>query len=193
MAVSSSIRHPGSGPHGPQKGAGAHSAQPHPQPTARGQHPATPPHKPGVGQGQAHPQPAKKAAAPAKKGHGLLYTLLVLGVAAAAGSYFLMHGKGVVEPTPEALVQQIEDTAISAPPPANIYGGSIGSDHGSPPTVTVSGIPNKACVSAAWRLARNGIVTINGSMPERISAALLSEICNQADANTISWMSKKDL
>lgn len=185
MAATNSIRHPGAGPQGPQKGAGAHHVQPprDPHNAARKAAPVQPP-------------PPKKAAAPAKpakKGHGLLYGLLVAAAAASAIGYFMLRGAGPAQPTPEALVQQIEDTAISAAPSTNIYGGSISADRGSPATVTVGGIPNKVCVSAAWRLARSGVVTINGATPERISAALLAEICNQADANTISWMSKKGM
>jgi hypothetical protein len=185
MAVSTQMHsmHPGS--KGPQKGPPPHAA-------ASSLHPARPtipPH--GHAPAPAHPHapaaPTKKPAQPEKKGHGLLYTLLTLTVIGLGGVFWTMRAKGPAEPTPEALVTQMEDTALSAAPTKNIYGGMIFSDHGNPPSVTVAGVPNKACVSAAWRLARTGLVTINGVMPERVSAAILAEICNQGDANAISW------
>lgn len=186
MAVSTQMHSLHAGPKGPQKGpAGVHSAQGHPNPARPNlSHPAPPGH---AAPSAKNPS-VKKVQEPAKKGHGLLYTLLVLAVLAAGGGYFwVLKARGPAEPTPEALVTQMEDTLISAAPAKNIYGGMIFSDHGNPPSVTVAGIPNKACVSAGWRLARTGVVTINGVMPERVSAAILAEICNQGEANALSW------
>ncbi len=166
-------------PPAPVKGSGGPRSAP-------SQHPhAVPPHHP--------PAPAHKVQPPAKKSHAVLYSLLALAVlAAAGGTWWAMKARGPAEPTPEALVLQIEDTAISSAPKANIYGGMIFSDHGNPASVTVGGIPNQACVSAGWRLARSGIVTINGIMPQRISAAILTELCNQENANALSWTAKTE-
>ncbi|MBI5120815.1 MAG: hypothetical protein HZA67_07400 [Rhodospirillales bacterium] len=189
MAVSTQMHSMHAGSKGPQKGpASVHSVHGHPNPTRPNPaHPTPPGHAAPL---VKHP-PLKNAHEPARKGHGLLYTMLVLAVLAAGGGYFwVLKARGPAEPTPEALVTQMEDTLISAAPAKNIYGGMIFSDHGNPPSVTVAGIPNKACVSAGWRLARTGVVTINGVMPERISAAILAEICNQGDANAISWSPK---
>ncbi|MBF0355601.1 MAG: hypothetical protein HQL43_10245 [Alphaproteobacteria bacterium] len=137
--------------------------------------------------------PVRKASPPAKKSHALLYTLLALTVmVVVGGTYWSMKAHGPVEPTAEALTAQIEAAATGKTPPTNVYGGMIFSDHGNPASVTVSGIPNQACVSAGWRLARSGIVTINGTMPQRISAAILSELCNQDAANALSWSPKTE-
>jgi hypothetical protein len=168
----------------PQKGPAKLASQAHPRQPPPPQGHAAQTHPPGK------PVAAKKPAEP-KKGHGLIYSLLALTLIGFGAFFFLRH-KGPAEPTPEALVAQIEDSAVQAAPKANVYGGMIFADHGSPPSVTVAGIPNKACVSAAWRLARSGIVTVNGAMPERISAAILAELCTQADGNAISWTPKKD-
>ncbi|MDK9719696.1 MAG: hypothetical protein OEL53_00785 [Rhodospirillales bacterium] len=189
MAVSTQMHSLHAGSKGPQKGpASVRSVHGHPNPTRPNPaHPTPPGHAAPL---VKHPT-LKNAHEPAKKGHGLLYTMLVLAVLAAGGGYFwVLKARGPAEPTPEALVTQMEDTLISAAPAKNIYGGMIFSDHGNPPSVTVAGIPNKACVSAGWRLARTGVVTINGVMPERISAAILAEICNQGDGNALSWSPK---
>lgn len=178
MAVSTQMHTMHNSPRAPQKGA-------HPAP-GRPQHPAPHPAAP-----HPHAQPSKKNQPPMKKkSHAWLYVLLALTVLGLAGVFWSMRSKGPAEPTPEALVQQIEDTALSAAPKANVYGGMIHSDHGSPPSITVAGIPSQACVSAGWRLARSGIVTINGTMPQRISAAILSELCTQDSGNTLTWSPK---
>ena len=186
MAVSTSLHHMQSDPRGHQKPAPRPATAQHPTGHPAAHHPpahphAEPPHK-------AHPHPPVVK----KKSHWLVYTLLAATILGIGGVFFAMRSSGPTKPTPEALVQQIEDTAISAAPPTNVYGGMIFSDHGSPPSVTVAGIPNKACVSAGWRLARSGLVTINGVMPERVSAAILAELCNQGDANALSWSPKKE-
>lgn len=56
--------------------------------------------------------------------------------------------------------------------------------------VTMTNIPPKVCVLASWDLYRLGTITVNGVTPQRVSAAKLVDLCNDATPGTIIWMPK---
>ena len=56
--------------------------------------------------------------------------------------------------------------------------------------VTMTNIPPKVCVLASWDLYRLGTITVNGVTPQRVSAAKLVDLCNEATPATIIWMPK---
>ena len=52
-------------------------------------------------------------------------------------------------------------------------------------------VPPSACVSVGWKLVRKGLLSINGTMPTRVSAAKLADLCNQEDgAAVLTWIPK---
>ena len=55
------------------------------------------------------------------------------------------------------------------------------------PSVMADKVPPKVCVLASWELSRTGTVTVNGATPQRVSAAILVDLCNQGGAATILW------
>jgi len=57
--------------------------------------------------------------------------------------------------------------------------------------VTATGVSPKDCVGAGWQLVRKGVLTINGNTPQRVSGAVLAELCNQQDGATLRWAPRK--
>lgn len=144
----------------------------------------------------AHGHPAHPHRPPArKKSHGKWIAAVVALLVAVCGGWWLSAGSGSDDLTPEErLVQQMRDAATGAAPPVHVFGGELKAVYGDRGmTVMVKGVPSKACVSAAWRLAREGVVSVNGTTPMRISAAILSELCaEEADGTTITWSPRED-
>jgi hypothetical protein len=163
--------------HGPHASHPVHPA-PHPA------HPAAPhPHH--------HPHhPPPRAAK--KHGHGGLWAIIAVVAAIVAGAAWHLAGDPSDGLTPEErLVKQMQTAATGAVAPTHVFGGGLEvSREGSGLTITAKDVPSKACVSAAWRLAREGVVSINGITPVRISAGKLSELCADGEA-TISWAPKE--
>jgi hypothetical protein len=60
------------------------------------------------------------------------------------------------------------------------------------PYATIDKVPPKVCVTASWELYRTGTVSVNGVTPQRVSAAILVDLCNQAETATIIWYPKTD-
>lgn len=60
------------------------------------------------------------------------------------------------------------------------------------PYASVDKVPPKVCVLAGWELSRTGTVSVNGVTPQRISAAVLVDLCNQGETSTILWYPKAE-
>lgn len=56
--------------------------------------------------------------------------------------------------------------------------------------VSMSHVPPKVCVLAAWDLYRLGVISINGTTPQRVSAAKLVDMCNDGETATLVWSPK---
>lgn len=118
---------------------------------------------------------------------------LIAVIAAFSAAAFLMRPKGeIAMATPEAFVDQMERAAEGAVFEHNVFGGGmIVERKGNQISVTADNVPPNVCVSVGWKLVRKGILTINGTTPLRVSAAKLSELCNQEDTNaTLIWSPK---
>ena len=57
-------------------------------------------------------------------------------------------------------------------------------------SASIDKISPKVCVLASWDLSRTGVVSVNGVTPQRISAAILVDLCNQGETATITWYPK---
>jgi len=57
--------------------------------------------------------------------------------------------------------------------------------------VHAKGVVPRDCVSAGWQLARKGVLSINGTTPQRVSSAILTELCNQDVVAEIRWVPRK--
>ena len=116
-------------------------------------------------------------------------------LAAAAGGWLLFgHGSSAPKVGPEGLVQQMQQAAEGAPITENLYGGALVVERtGQTLVVTVDGIPPSICVSAGWKLVRKGLLSINGTTPNRVSAARLADLCNQGNATAIlAWIPRPE-
>lgn len=158
---------------------------------AHGRHPGKP--APHGGHAPSHhpPRPARDGG----NGHGgLIAGLAALALAAAGAAWWLAGDPSDGLTDEERLVKQIQAAAQGAAPPAHAFGGELKAVHGERGlSVEAKGVPSKACVSAAWRLAREGIVTVNGTTPMRISAGILSELCAEVpEGATIRWQPRDE-
>jgi hypothetical protein len=126
---------------------------------------------------------------PRHRGRTALVTgLAAMAAAAALAGYLINRDTSGPGASPDALATQMEAALHGAAPSLNVYGGPLMVDQGS---VTAAGIPPGACVSVGWQLVRKGLLSVNGVMPSRVSAAKLSELCNLYDIATISWTPKQ--
>lgn len=144
-------------------------------------------------------RPAGKAAVPPAKtthkphpahrgGMGGWATLAVAALAAAgAGLWFALGGPPPVD-TSAQLLAQMEAAAEGEVVPTHVFGGALTVSAANGRTnVTAEAVPSRACVQVGWRLARSGTVIVNGTLPQRLSAAKLSELCS-GEAATLLWV-----
>lgn len=123
----------------------------------------------------------------------LVIIALVAVIVAFSIGAFLLRPKGQLDTaTPETFVEQMEAAAAGSAVDRNVFGGALVVERrGGQVAVTATNIPPNICVSVGWKLVRKGMLTINGTTPLRVSAAKLSELCNQEDgAAILTWSPK---
>lgn len=119
----------------------------------------------------------------------LHWVLLVVIVGATTGMVVDLPDHGITLPKASDLVQQMELAADGQAAARHVFGGMLRVDHGGGQvSVTAEKLPPKTCVSAAWELARKGVVRINGITPQHISAGRLADLCNDQDSATLTWL-----
>ncbi|MGE5516455.1 MAG: hypothetical protein ACM31D_11615 [Bacteroidota bacterium] len=141
-----------------------------------------PPAAPGRGPHNAHPShPAHRG------GLGGWITLVVIAAAAAAGLWFWLGGAPAVDASTQ-LLTQMEAAAQGSAAPTHVFGGALTvSRANGRASVVAENVPSRACVQVGWRLAREGTIIVNGTLPTRLSAAKLSDLCS-GDAATLMWV-----
>lgn len=113
----------------------------------------------------------------------LVGVLLTWGIIMATGR----------NPTVVDLVDQMVASAEGRIGPTHhVLGGRLYAKRdGDQVTVVASGLPQKDCVQAGWVLMRRGIITINGVTPQRVSAAVLADLCAKGeDSSKLEWVPK---
>ncbi|MGE5547722.1 MAG: hypothetical protein ACM33T_12545 [Solirubrobacterales bacterium] len=112
----------------------------------------------------------------------------------AAGAWaWQTFGPGDALTPEEKLVEQMTLAASGTVYPTHAFGGELSIQRGERGlNVIARNLPAKACVTVGWRLAKSGTIIVNGNMPVRLSAARLSEICAEPDADatgaTLTWV-----
>jgi hypothetical protein len=146
-------------------------SHPHPPPHSHHHHP---PHHPA-------PKPVR-----ATRVWVMVVALVAVGIAIAA----LKGGGGHKSTAPQdVLIDQMHQAAAGTVVSPHAFGGVLRAEKSNGRVnVTAEGLPSSACVEAGWQLAREGTVIVNGVLPQRISAARLSELCNLAPKGaTLIW------
>lgn len=136
--------------------------------------------------------PARRLRHPAHRdGHAGLVTILVIALTVAgAGLWYWMGGAPTRDPGVE-LQAQMEAAAQGSGPSTHVFGGALSVNRGNGrASVVAEGVPSKACVQVGWRLAKEGTIIVNGTLPTRLSAARLSELCS-GDGATLMWVSEQ--
>jgi len=141
----------------------------------------------------ARKAPPRKAAGKGRR--KLVLAVLTLLVAALAGGALTFQAgvRSGMAATPEAFAEQMEAAARTGGGTVpHVFGGTIRSErNGSVLALVADNVPPSACVSVGWKLVRKGLLSINGTMPLRVSAARLSDLCNQEDGGAVlTWIPK---
>ncbi|HXP97038.1 MAG TPA: hypothetical protein VN809_10030 [Telmatospirillum sp.] len=119
---------------------------------------------------------------------GLIAVLLLI---LAGGLAIGLHERGAADQQVRPLIAQMEAAARGNAPPTNIFGGALKvAVQGGRTVVTVEGVPAGECVSSGWDLVRKGLLTVNGVTPNRVSAAILNELCHTEEKATLAWAPK---
>lgn len=140
----------------------------------------------------SHGHPLAKHAHPRQPfAWGRLIAALLAGIAVGAASLWLLatlNGPPAkAEASPEALLQQIQDAAAGVVQSPHVFGGNLQFMPGDD-LVVADAVPQKACVQAGWSLVRGGVLTVNGVTPQRVSAALLADLCSRNPAGArLEW------
>ena len=139
-------------------------------------------------------QPAHAAQPARSGGAGWKWAAIiaVTGGVAAIAIVFGLSG-GTSEPGVD-FMRQMEAAAQGAPMANRAGGPQIRlerADDGN--TVQATGVAPRDCVSAGWQMVRKGVLTVNGTTPQRVSAAVLTELCYQSDGATVRWAPRKVL
>ncbi len=104
-----------------------------------------------------------------------LATVALLGLAS-----WLVTREG--EPDPEWLVDEIVATIVTPTPHAHVFGGTLSARTvDGRVRVTAQGVPRGMCLDVAWRLTFNGVVEIDGRIPERVNVASFTRTCDRTD------------
>ena len=91
------------------------------------------------------------------------------------------------------FVEQMISAAQGGAPTTNIFGGPLEvSSMNGIPVVTARGVPSRVCAASGMRLVKKGLLSVNGETPNRISSAIITELCNKVDGDsTIMWAPTK--
>lgn len=159
-----------------------HTAHPHPHPPVH--HPAHP----------AHPaKPGRRGKSGRMRRLIVWEWAVVLGLLSGLAITLIVLSRG---PDPrrqaDAVVGQMKAMMAGRPLGDPLFGNyPVMSGSAREPMVTMAGIPAKVCVLASWDLYRLGTITVNGVTPQRVSAAKLVDLCNDATPATIIWSPKQ--
>ncbi|KIL98326.1 hypothetical protein CCC_03609 [Paramagnetospirillum magnetotacticum MS-1] len=141
--------------------------------------------------------PAEGNASGGGKTRLLAMTGIVLVVAALGAAALLMRphmGENGAAPTPETFADQMLAAARAGGGTfPHVFGGTIRTErNGAVLALVADNVPPSVCVSVGWKLVRKGLLSINGTMPLRVSAAKLSDLCNQEDGGAVlTWIPKQ--
>jgi hypothetical protein len=146
-----------------------------------------------VKQAAAHPHHAHAPGHPHKRPRHL-WAVIAMSAALVLGGvvvFAIGHRSGAPAAhggSSELLVEQMRDAAHGTVTSPHAFGGELTVDRSQGLTVVARDVPPKVCVEVGWRLVKSGLLTVNGMFSQRLSAARLSEMCNDGDAGaTISW------
>lgn len=134
---------------------------------------------------------SRKPGPPAAKPHGHATALIAAAVVATALAVWAMLRPGVPADDPaQALLDQMHRAAAGNVAATHAFGGGLAVTHGNGRiNVSADGLPGKACVQVGWHLAKEGTIIVNGTLPLRLSAARLSELCSEREGGaTLTWV-----
>ena len=114
--------------------------------------------------------------------------LAMIALGGGIALWLLMNAERASGDPAEMLVAQMQAAARGESQPAfHVLGGGLRTVYGQGRiNVIAEDVPSSPCVKAGWRLAKTGTLIINGVLPARLSAAKLSELCE--NGATLIWV-----
>ncbi len=117
---------------------------------------------------------------PRHRSRALPAALAVAVAVAAAAAVVVLRGAGPHQAAkPEdLLLEQFQQAAAGTVASPHVFGGGLTVEKANGRiNVTAASVPAQACVQVGWQLARQGTIIINGVLPQRISGAILAQLC----------------
>ena len=116
---------------------------------------------------------------------------VVVVVVAGAAAMLVLRGLAPHRATkPEdLLLEQFQQAAAGTVVSPHAFGGALTvAKANGRLNVRAEALPANACVQVGWQLARQGTVIINGVLPQRISGAVLAQLCSlDSKGATLVW------
>jgi len=113
--------------------------------------------------------------------------LIAIALGGGLALWLLMDAEHNASDPTEMLITQMQAAGRGeSPPPFHALGGALRTIYGQGRiNVVAEDVPSGPCVKAGWRLAKSGTVIVNGTLPTRLSAAKLTELCE--GGATLTW------
>ncbi|MGE4279082.1 MAG: hypothetical protein AB7G62_05805 [Magnetospirillum sp.] len=114
--------------------------------------------------------------------------LAAIAVGGTLALWLLIDAENKTGDPVEMLVAQMQAAAKGENPvPFHALGGALRTLYGQGRiNVIAEDVPSGPCVKAGWRLAKIGTLIVNGTLPTRLSAAKLTELCESGA--TLTWI-----
>jgi hypothetical protein len=144
----------------------------------------------------SHPHPPPASDGGARKANWILWTILavvVLAILIGALIEWKSRRTDTLDPNDIVkFVEQITETAQGKALANPAYGTVELSSMNGMPVVIARGVPPRLCAASGMRLVRKGVLGINGETPQRISSAIITELCYKNEgAATLMWSPTK--
>lgn len=145
----------------------------------------------GVRHSPSHKSPPKRPANRVLRGViGIVVLISAIGGGAIAWRLWTDNHATTFEAS--QFTRQIVAIANGAPNAQTVFGGTIERQKNEKNTVVIAThVPPKLCASSSWDLVHQGILTINGITPNRVSWTVITELCDSdAGSATLIWKPK---
>lgn len=145
----------------------------------------------GVRQSPAPKKPPKRQTSRVLSGV-IAIVVLTSAIGGGAIAWRLWSDRNSASLEAAQFTRQIVAAAAGAPNAETPLGGTIELQKNEKHTVVIAThVPPKLCASSGWDLVHQGVLTINGITPKRVSWTVITELCDADEASaTLMWEPK---
>jgi hypothetical protein len=139
----------------------------------------------GVPPRRRRPPPRQSRLAP-----WLIGTAVVVG---AAAGYWLQGDDEEPRKAHKVFIAEMKRALAGRDAVSYSFGGTIEVEMIQGRKIAIARrVPQAICVEAGWELVRMGTISVNGVMPQKVSAGKLADLCSREPGGaTVEWTPKK--